>query len=132
MAPPLVVPLKEGAPEKQDQDLQAGSGPITFTVEDLASKWGRCCEIIAKQSIALPLVLKAARPVSIRGDVVVLAFTHAFHFDTCNDRRHLDVIEAAVGKVMQADIKIEPILEVSPEEKTLHDLAAAFGGSVVD
>ncbi len=125
------LPPQDGNEEPQKKTTD--EAPLAkFTAEDLAAKWGRCCELVAKRSVALPLVLKSAKPTSIRGNVVVLSFTHAFHFETCNARKHLDIIEEAVGKVMQGSVKIEPILELSEDEKNLHDLALAFGGSVVD
>ncbi len=101
-------------------------------IEDLTNKWKRCCEIVAKQSISLPLVLNEVRPLSVDGRTVKIAFSRRFHFETMNDPKNLNLLIQAVREVLQVDIDLQPVFLPKEEDTQAQNLAGAFGGAVLD
>ncbi|MBI1907966.1 DNA polymerase III subunit gamma/tau [Candidatus Uhrbacteria bacterium] len=107
------------------------SGALSFTLDDIQNKWERCCDYVADRNVALPLVLRAGKPMTVEGNRVTIGFAYGFHADACKEQKSIRRIEDAVAAVMME----RPIVGVAvlPQTNTdpLGDLAAAFGGSVV-
>lgn len=117
------------------RELDVGNieiSPILFTAEDLKAKWKRCCDVVARTHITLPLVLMNAQPIGVYGNKVHIRFTRNFHFETMSQRKNLDVLAGAIVEVMGANVEIIPIFEKAEAEKVVGDLAEAFGGFVVE
>ncbi|MBU0613975.1 DNA polymerase III subunit gamma/tau, partial [Patescibacteria group bacterium] len=102
-----------------------------WSINDLASKWGRVCEAVRKRNVALPLVLQGAKPLRMEDGKVVLGFTHEFHCETIKESKNSLMLIQAIEEVMQSkvDICIEKV--VPTDEKIASNLADAFGGAVI-
>ena len=103
-----------------------------YSLEEIQNKWGRCCDAVAKQSVSLPLVLRAARPSSYDGKTLEVTFERAFHFETMSDMKNLQLLTKCVQDILQQEILIKPKFEQKIEDKQISDVAAAFGGVVID
>ena len=124
---------KEKKDELSVSDSNSGkTETVTFSIEDLQSKWRRCCDVVSRTHIALPLVLQNARPIGIFGNKIHVAFTHRFHFETMSQRKNLDVLSKAIAEVIGLNVEVIPIFEQSESEKVVGELAQAFGGAVVE
>lgn len=103
-----------------------------YTLEELQNKWGRCCEMVSRQSVSLPLVLRDAKPSAYDGTVLEVTFDRLFHFETMSDLRNLKLLTGCVREVIQKEIAIKPIFVPKPAEKQLEDVASAFGGTILE
>ncbi len=117
---------------QEEPAIMSSDSSVTFSLEEIQDKWGRCCQEVGKQNIAVPLVLQRAKPSAIEKGVVFVSFDQAFHFETMSAHKNIAILEKAIEIVMQCKVKVEPILEVSKDEKVLGDLVSAFGGTVVE
>lgn len=117
------------APEPDDTPVESAT---SLSLEELQNKWGRCCEVVSKHSVSLPMVLKTAIPAKIEGDVVDIRFERKFHYDTISDSRNLQLLTDAVCEVMQCTVSLRPVFEKKEEEQRVDDVLNAFGGRVLD
>jgi len=129
------IVLTESEPQVQESNLEEenAASSAVFNIENIASKWKRCCEEVAKTSIALPLALKDAQFIEINSEGLVLGFDRQFHVDSVSQRKNTDMITDAIERVMQHKISIV-VKHISQKEKEvpLQNLAEAFGGAVVE
>lgn len=107
------------------------SAPIAFSIDDLFAKWGRCCDALARRNVALPLVLRAAKPISIEGSIINISFGFAFHFETAKNPKNATMIAESIAEIIGQPVTINCLYEPPVEEKVAEELAEAFGGSVV-
>lgn len=118
--------------EHKKEEQSAASGAV-FSIEDLRSKWQRCCDEVKKVNIAIPLALKEAQLIEIGDQGLVLGFERQFHVDTVNQRKHLDLVSDAIERIMQSRVHVTvrhtPVEEKNPQ---LQNLASAFGGAVME
>lgn len=109
----------------------ASDKPLSFTLEDFQGKWERCCSYIADRNVALPLILRDARPVAVEGSTITLAFAYEFHADAFKDAKNVRFIEDAVAAIMMERPFVKTIVQVKKANDVASELAAAFGGAVV-
>lgn len=84
--------------------------------------------------MALPLVLKAAKPVAINGGKITVAFAYQFHAKAMQETKNQRLLAEAIGAVlMGTPSEIECIIEKPEESKdpTVDALVEAFGGNIV-
>ncbi len=106
--------------------------PTSITLEDLQSKWGRCCEAVKKRNVALPLILSSAMIQSYENGHIVVGFTHSFHVETLNKPGNIQIICEGIAEVMMTPMTLQATHMVSEEIETLETLTQAFGGVVMD
>ncbi len=126
---------KEGLGEVTNQTTEEKNtaSSAVFNIEDLRSKWKRCCDEVSKTNIALPLALKDAQLIEINDQGLVMGFERQFHFDSVSQRKNLDVVSDAIERVIGAKLVIfTKFIDAKEDEVPIQNLAAAFGGSVVD
>lgn len=106
--------------------------PASVTLEDLQSKWGRCCDAVGKRNIALPLIINAAMLQSYENGHLTLAFEHSFHVETIVKAGNMAIIAEGIKEVMMEDMTISAVQYVSEELQVLDTLTEAFGGQVIE
>ncbi len=109
----------------------AAAATLTFTVDELKDKWERCCAHVAERNVALPLIMRNARPVLVEGNVVTLAFPYDFHADTFKDQKNVRFVEDAIAEILLERPFIKTIVQVEKKDDPASVLASAFGGAVV-
>lgn len=119
--------------EQPSTSAPSSGAPLTFTLVDFQDKWGRCCSLVAEKNVALPLVLKNAKPTAIEGSRVVITFEYEFHVNTMKETKNLRLLSDAIGVVMmETPSEIELVVAKKAEaENTLDTLVEAFGGEVL-
>ncbi len=121
--------------EEKKEDIETTS-PVeemdgVTTIDEVKSKWQRCCEAVGKRNIALPLALQTASPDKLEGNRLTIAFEKKFHFETFQKSQNLEILERALEEILQAKLSVVPLFAHEEIEKDLADLASAFGGEVV-
>lgn len=112
-------------------DAPISDKPLSFTLAEFQDKWERCCSYIADRNVALPLILRAARPVAVEGNTVTLAFAYEFHADAFKEPKNIRFVEDAVAAIMMERPHVKTIVQVKKADDAASELAAAFGGAVV-
>lgn len=120
---------EEAASSPDKPDISSNS--TTFTIEELKSKWGRCCEVIKKKSVALPLALQGVE-FGQSGEYLEIGFKTKFHFENMQQAKNLGILRDAINEIMGSDIKVKPVYLEEEAERTIGTLVEAFGGQVVD
>ncbi|KKW29885.1 MAG: polymerase III, subunit gamma and tau protein [Candidatus Uhrbacteria bacterium GW2011_GWD2_52_7] len=128
---PSSSPLVRGSNAGESPLLtKEGLGEVAFTLEEIQNKWGRCVEYVAERNVAIPLIMKNAKPTAIEGNTVVVSCEYVFHADAISDGKNRRLIEDAIEHVMMAKALVRAICENRPEEKTAVDeFVSAFGAS---
>lgn len=133
---PRVQPSNSSAPSLSGNGVAAPvnapvAATLTFTVDELKDKWERCCAHVAERNVALPLIMRNARPVSVEGNVVTLAFPYDFHADTFKDQKNVRFVEDAIAEILLERPFIKTIVQVEKKDDPASVLASAFGGAIV-
>jgi DNA polymerase III subunit gamma/tau len=125
--------IKKGpAPAQTKKEAAPAVEASSITLEDLKSKWGRCCDAVGKRNIALPLIINAAMLQSYEKGHLTLAFEHSFHVETIQRPGNMDIIAEGIQEIMMVKMTITAVQYVSEELQVLDTLTEAFGGSIVD
>jgi DNA polymerase-3 subunit gamma/tau len=129
-------PLKKAkGPETVTEPIKgppAKEGGLKFTLDELQSKWKRCCEAIGRRNIALPLVLQSATPTAVLDDLVTITFTFAFHYETAGEAKNIAILQAGIGEIVGTPVRVKIELATVKESEVVGELIAAFGGEVVE
>lgn len=132
--PTKPIPKVQGSDVVRTPSPEPPRTPVAlaaFDLSDLVAKWGRCCDALARRNVALPLVLKTAKPVSIEGSIVNISFGFVFHFETAKSPKNATMIAESIAEIVGQPVTINCLYEPPVEEKVAEELAEAFGGSVV-
>ncbi len=109
-----------------------GEVVLPFTLEEMQNKWGRCVDFVAERNVALPLILKGAKPSALDGATVVVSCEYAFHADALGEGKNKRLIEEAIEHVMMAKAGVRMICNQKQEEKgAVEEFVSAFGGMAV-
>lgn len=158
IASPIIIPTKAGihSPNspliasheaaKQSPSLvipavipnEAEKSPLSLDI--IQEKWGDFLKKAQEYNHSLPLILKMGRPISVENGRVQVSVHFSFHLDKLNEHKLRQLAEKALSEVLGQSVLIEVILEesaqispsITPADDLVKNLAAAFGGTVVD
>ncbi len=81
--------------------------------------------------MALPLVLRSAKPTNVQGNVITIGCAYAFHAEALKDAKARRLVEEAIAQVLQKQVTIATV-HVSHKENA--DAVTSFvnelGGSL--
>jgi DNA polymerase-3 subunit gamma/tau len=125
--------LSDKKEEPAAPERAQATGDLPFTLAELQEKWGRCCSYVAERNVALPLVLKAAKPMAIDGAKVTIGFAYMFHARAMEETKNQRLLMEAIASVMMGmPGEIVCVIEKPAVEKdAVETLMDAFGGNVV-
>jgi DNA polymerase-3 subunit gamma/tau len=108
----------------------AGSSP---SIEELTEKWGRITEALAAKNVALPMVIKDAKPLRYEGGALIVECAYEFHAKAMSEAKALRLFLEAVQEVTQKAVSAVQFLAAPPKAagSTIEDIAQAFGGQVL-
>lgn len=119
------------SPSSERRGDAAPSGSVAFTLQEMQDKWGRCCEYVSERNVALPLILKSAKPSAIEGNTIVVSCEYDFHADAIGDGKNRRLIEDAIEHVMMAKVAVRTICEHSKKSHgAVDEFVTALGGSL--
>lgn len=105
--------------------------PAVCSLEEIVDKWERCCAYVAERNVALPLVLRSAKPTDVQGNVITIGCAYAFHAEALKDAKARRLVEEAIAQVLQKQVTIATV-HVSHKENA--DAVTSFvnelGGSL--
>ncbi len=104
----------------------------SFDVQEIRSKWKRCCDLVKKRSIAIPLALQQAELIECADGVLKIGLSFRLHFDALSEHKNMTIVNEAINEVMQSAITIKPVFMHEEQERTLGTLVEAFGGKVME
>ncbi len=114
----------------QTADATSGAPTASFAISELVDKWERCCAYVAERNVALPLILRNAKPVSLEGNMVTIGCAYAFHADALKEPKSRKLLEDAILDILQQVVTVVP---VHVPQKAESDAVTAFiselGGS---
>jgi DNA polymerase III subunit gamma/tau len=111
--------------------VMPSSGPAAFPVSELVDKWERCCAHVAERNVALPLILRNAKPVSVDGNVVTVGCAYAFHAEALKEPKSRKLLEDAILDVLQCAVTVVPIhVPQKAESDAVTSFVAELGGSL--
>ncbi len=106
-------------------------GPASFPLSELVDKWERCCAHVAERNVALPLILRNARPVSIDGSSVTIGCAYAFHADALKEPKSRKLLEDAILDVLQQGVTVVPVhVPQKAERDAVTSFVSELGGSL--
>jgi hypothetical protein len=103
------------------------------SLQELAEKWGRITEALGERNVALPMVVKDAKPARYDGATLVVECAYEFHAKAMSDTKALRLFLEAVQEVTQKAVSAVQFVAAPPKvaNASVDDLAKAFGGHVV-
>lgn len=100
-------------------------------INDIKSKWQRCCEALKKKSLTLPLAAGKGTPIEITNNNLIVSFKDKFHYETMSISKNIQLLEEAVCDIVQVKLKLVLELSDDKDNSLADDLAQAFGGTVL-
>ena len=127
------VPEPAATPEPKEEPAEP-EAPAQINMETIRAKWYMVIKAIETISPALKFVLQSTTPTSLSGNTLKLTAEFAFHADklkeTENHKHMLTALQETYGLALDLSISVATS-EKKPVDPEIHELAAAFGGSVV-
>lgn len=131
---PLVAKYDFAQPQASVQTPTTDVRPPTpgsFTLEELTDKWERCCAYVAERNVALPLILRGAKPHAIDGNTVTIACGYAFHAEALKDAKAKRLLEDAIFDVLQKTAVVVPLyIANNKQDDAVTSFVNELGGSL--
>ncbi len=132
------------APRATEQD-----GDPVRSIDELKAVWQAFIARVGEVNASLPYILISSEPVAVMGNKVSVGFGYTFHRDKFNEEKALRITEKALEEVLETPVRLEGVLldkkpQIGHTDDALPaqapamataagtDLAAAFGGAVVE
>lgn len=81
-----------------------------LSVEEVEKEWGKILMAVKPFNHSVEAFLRAARPVKIKGSVVVLEVFYPFHKDKLEEVKNREIVEKGFEGVLGASLKLECVL----------------------
>lgn len=110
--------------------------PFT-TVQDVEKKWPKVLETVEESYPSMSFILKMANLVDVQGHDIKITLPYSFHKDklesTQTQKALRPLLKEVFGVAVQIQARVEADTPTQPatDSEELHELAAAFGGEVV-
>ena len=130
-------PKKEDKKNIKERVKELVHKEACFTLDDMRGKWDEFVEKTEKLSTSLAFIIKSAELSGVEGNCVQLTVGFPFHKDKLLEKNVAKKIEEILEEIMAEKVRLS--VEVSknaPQSKIvdseLQDLAAAFGGGIIN
>ncbi len=139
-SPPKEAPAPAGDPPSPAKDPTAvvidpapvAAPTLASEIERLKLNWKQVVEGLEpalKRSTAAALLKSGSKPVSVKGEIVVLSFNYSIHKDNMEKPENKQAAEKIIGDFLGRQCKIECVLDVKKDH--LVNLAKKMGAQVV-
>ncbi|MBD3366494.1 DNA polymerase III subunit gamma/tau [candidate division WWE3 bacterium] len=91
--------------------------PIDITASEIAKKWNDVLRSSRKYNHSVRALLKAAEPVEVKGDAVVLEVEFAFHKDRLEYTKNRRIVETVFSEVFDMELSLECVVKASPKKR---------------
>ena len=110
----------------------SGSVPsAAFPLSELVDKWERCCAHVAERNVAIPLILRNAKPVAIEGNIVTIGCAYVFHAEALKEPKSRKLLEDAILDVLQQGVTVVPVhVPHKTESDAVTSFVSELGGSL--
>ncbi len=99
---------------KEIVDEQQCSGPLM--IEEIVEKWGNLLSAIKCCNYSVEAFLRASKPKSVKGNILVLEVFYPFHKDRLEESRNRKIVEDGVTKVFGINLGFECVLAKNKKE----------------
>jgi len=93
---------------------QQCSGPLS--IEEIVDKWGNLLSAIKCCNYSVEAFLRASKPKSVKGNILVLEVFYPFHKDRLEESRNRKIVEDGVTKVFGINLGFECVLAKNKKE----------------
>ncbi len=128
---------------------------IKIKFDEINGRWGEVLAAVEKYNHSLPFIMNVSKPVSLKNDILEIAFQYKIHADRLKEQKSREVVERVLEEIFKEKIFIESVLgdskdfedfkpekpEVREEEnnsepdegdEAIANVLKEFGGKVVD
>lgn len=125
----------ERSPVESPSSSTGRSRSIDITLDQIKERWNEFLEKINLENHSLPLILRLAEPLEIKGGALKIAVQYRFHRERLNELKTRQVVEKLLQEIFDAPLRIEALVcEESKENQPsiLNTVLQEFGGRVVE
>lgn len=110
--------------------------PIKCTVEDIKAKWDEIVKKVAEENHSLSFILKMCSLENIDENGLRVTVPYSFHKDKLEESKARKIIDKflseCLGEKIYMRCDVVPVATVETNDEGLNELAANFGGEVLD
>jgi len=88
----------------------------SLNIDEIVEKWGNLLSVIKPCNYSVEAFLRATRPKSIKGNVLILEVFYPFHKDRLEESRNRKIVEDGITKVFKVDLSFECVLTKNKKE----------------
>jgi DNA polymerase III subunit gamma/tau len=89
---------------------------VGFGVEKIESEWGKILVAVKPYNHSVEAFLRAARPMSVNGNVVTLEVFYPFHKDKLEEQKNRKIVEEGFKRVMGVEMIMDCVLGSGKKE----------------
>ena len=96
--------------EKIEVEVINQVGNCSLELETIEGKWGNLLTAVKPFNYAVEAFLRATRPKSIKGNILLLEVFYPFHKDRLEESKNRKIVEEGISKVFGVDLGFECVL----------------------
>ena len=97
-------------------EIISQSGDCSLGLEIIEEKWGSLLTAIKPLNYAVEAFLRATRPKSVQGNILMLEVFYPFHKDRLEEQKNRKIVEEGISKVFGMDLGFECVLAKNKKE----------------
>ncbi len=131
---------------KEESKLNGKNTNIKISIKKIQDNWEKILEKVKTYNHSIAAFLKAASPIEIKNNEILLGFHYQFHKEKINELKNRNIVENVIAEVLGSSFRIKCILisqekqeakvnlnENNKKEDNLLDNALKiFGGEIVE
>ncbi|MFH1111894.1 MAG: DNA polymerase III subunit gamma/tau [Patescibacteria group bacterium] len=128
---PVVRPESYQLENKPITEPKKQSATLNIQLDEIKNRWPLLIAKLKDYNHSLSFILSVARPVSIDGNKMVVAFDYKLHLERVNSAKIKQIIDEAIAEVMGLPLKFYAIVEEVKNQASddlLSSVLSTFGG----
>ncbi|MDD3002256.1 MAG: DNA polymerase III subunit gamma/tau [Candidatus Shapirobacteria bacterium] len=93
-----------------DASLQDSQNICSLEIETIEGKWGNLLTAVKPFNYAVEAFLRATRPKSVKGNILLLEVFYPFHKDRLEESKNRKIVEEGISKVFGVNLGFECVL----------------------
>ncbi len=94
----------------QNEEIIEDTGDCSLEMDKIEEKWGNLLAAVKPINYAVEAFLRATRPKSVKGNVLLLEVFYPFHKDRLEEQKNRKIVEEGISKVFGVSLGFECIL----------------------
>jgi DNA polymerase-3 subunit gamma/tau len=98
------------------EEVVEEAGDCALEIEKIEEKWGSLLTVVKPLNHSVEAFLRATRPKSVKGNVLMLEVFYPFHKDKLEEQKNRKIVEDGISKIFGVNLGFECVLSKNKKE----------------